>query len=187
MNKPLALSLTVIALMVGVGIGYSFNPEYALMQQEKAGGMMELGKADRYLDQRFVDGMIAHHLSAIDMSQQALKNSHRPEIRQLAETIIKLDEAGIEELYRYKKEWYGNTQRVTTFTKVQLGESDEKFDLRFLNALIAHHEEAIEVAKEVRTKSTRTEVLNTADEVITSLSTNMNTLMEWRKAWYGIE
>ncbi len=185
-SPELTISLLIIAFLIGTMVGFAFTPEYVVMKDEEKEEMMELGNADRYLDLRYVDGLIAHHLSAIDMSEQALLHSKRLEIRSLGETIIELDSKGIEQLYQYKKEWFDNTREIKQFQKVYLGEPDEKFDLRFLNSMMTHHEQAIAMAQEVKTKSQRTEVLNIADEVLSILSPNLEQLKAWRKEWYGV-
>lgn len=186
MNKALIAALLLITFIAGMGIGFALTPEYALMREQKSAPMMELGTPDRYLDLRYIDGMIAHHLSAIYMLEQAQKHSKRPEVKALADSVIAADKEGIKKLYAYKKEWYGNTRQVTQFQKVNVGSADAQFDLRLINALLSHHEEAITVAKEVQSKSSRTEVLGLADSVISALSANAETLKEWRKEWYGI-
>lgn len=186
MGKGIVSAIAVIAFLVGMGAGYALTPEYAAMRQSRATGMAELGRADRYLDLRYVNGMIAHHRAAIFLSEQAKAQSKRPEVVALANTIIAADEAGIDALMGQKKRWYGDTKPVSQFNKVQLGQSDATFDLRFLNALIAHHDEAIAVAREVMTKSTRSDVLTLADSVVTSLNSSLATLKAWRKEWYGI-
>lgn len=187
MNKYLAISLMIVYFIVGIGIGFYMTPEYAAMQQENKSSMMDLGAADKNVDLRYIDGMIAHHMSAIYMLEQAQHNTKRGEVHKLAEAVIAADKKGIEELYALKREWYGNNRKVTNFQKVNLGKADEKFDLRLLNALIAHHEEAIDVARQVQTKSTRTETLQIASDVDASLSENMETLKKWREEWYGIK
>jgi uncharacterized protein (DUF305 family) len=174
----------VVIFMIGVGVGFYFTPEYAQMNSDKRSSMTELGMADNYFDLRYINNMISHHLAAIDMAKQAQEKSSRPEIKELAQIIITTDERGIEQLYDYKKSWYGDTNKVTRFDKIELGNSDELFDLRFLNALTSHHEMAIESAKDVQAKSTRTEVLNLANDVITNLSANLKQFSTWRKAWY---
>lgn len=187
MNKYIVYASIVIIFFVGTAVGYAFTPEYASMRTEASSGMVQLGVADRYIDLRYMDGMIAHHLTAISLLKQAQIYSKRPEIQALAATVIQADEKGIETLYSWKKLWYGNTKQITKFQIIQLGVGDDKFDLRLLNALIAHHDEAIARGKEIQTKSTRTEILTLADSVITSLSENKTQLISWRKLWYEIE
>lgn len=186
MSKELIFSLVIISFILGLGSGFVLSPEYAVRMSEKQSMSMELGKADKFIDQRFIDGVIAHHLNAIYMAKQALENSKRQEIKDLAKEIIEVDEKSIEELYGWKKAWYGNTRQITDYEKINLGTSDENFDLRFLNALIAHHEDAIMVSKEIRTKSNRSEILNLADTIITNLSKGIVGLSKWRADWYQV-
>jgi len=186
MKQHVHIVYVAIALLLGIGIGFSVTPEYAMMKAEKLSPMMNIGKADTYIDLRFIDGMIAHHLAAIYLATQAKDKSKRPEIVALANTIITVDTEGIAKLYQQKKSWFGNTKKITQSTKVQLGDADSQFDLRFINALVSHHDEAILVAQEMQKKSTRTEVLNLAGSVITGLSDGIKTLETWRGAWYGI-
>lgn len=186
MSKELISSLVVISFTLGLGTGFVLSPEYAVRMSEKQSMSMELGRTDKFVDQRFIDGVIAHHLNAIYMAKQALENSKRQEIKDLAKEIIAVDEKNIEELYDWKKDWYGNTRQITNYEKINLGTSDENFDLRFLNALIAHHEDAIIVSKEIRTKSNRSEILNLADAIITNLSKGVVGLSKWRSEWYQV-
>ena len=61
------------------------------------------------------------------------------------------------------------------------------FDLRFLNAVISHHEAGILMTKEVRLKSTRSEVLNNADAVEQFLAGGITMLKGWRTSWYNVQ
>lgn len=186
MSKYAVFSFGIFMLLIGIGIGFAFTPEYASMIREKSSPMTELGKADRNLDLRYINGMIAHHLSAIDMAKQASDLSARKEIRDISRLIIDDDTKGIENLYTMKRLWYRDEQKIINFSRINLGTRDDLFDLRLLNGLIVHHEEAIEKAKEMLGKSTRTDVLNLANAVITSLSKSLEQLNAWRSAWYGI-
>lgn len=49
---------------------------------------------------------------------------------------------------------------------------------------MAHHEEGIIMAKEIRLKSTRTQVLSNADAVIEFLSGGLKMMKDWRTEWY---
>lgn len=184
MPKLLVYSLLIVFFALGMGAGYSLTPEYASKMDERESVMTPLGKADKYIDKRYLDGVIAHHLTAIDLAKQALEGSHRKEVRGLAKEIIETDEANIKELRTYKLSWYKDDKEIDSFNKINLGEEGERFDLRFLNALIAHHEEAIETAREISTKSTRDEILDLADNITQGLTAGKTTLEQWRKEWY---
>jgi len=92
----------------------------------------------------------------------------------------------IDELYKWKKDWYGDTKKVLDPIVANLGVADETFDLRFLNALIFHHQSGIIMTKEVRIKSSRSEILNNADAVEIFLNGSLKKLTEWRLEWYKI-
>ncbi len=186
MNKYLSYSLSIVTFVIGIGFGYTLTPEYSTDISMKNTGMVALGRADKFVDQRYINNMIAHHLNAIDMMNQALKNTKRSEIKDLASTIIKLDEASIIKLYQLKRDWYKDTRSITIYEKTNLGDSDDSFDLRLLNALIAHHDEAIVSSKELRSKSSKTETLIIANDTIELLTSNKEQLLKWRQAWYNI-
>ena len=86
-----------------------------------------------------------------------------------------------------EKEWYNDTKIVRDPVVANLGPAGETFDLRFLNAIIAHHEAGIEMTKETRLKSSRAEILNNADAVEAFLSGGLQTLKGLRSSWYNVQ
>lgn len=180
----LAVSLAIVFGFLGFGIGYSFTPEYRLGAYDKT--TMDLGKPDRFLDLRYMNAMIAHHRGAMLLAQQAEKNAERTETKELAAKILADEPVAIAELYAWKKAWYGDVRTVADPVVPHLGTSDKKFDLRFLNALIAHHDTGLLMTKEIRTKSSRMEILNNADAVDTFLILTRKVFLDWRAQWYNI-
>ncbi|MHB1252772.1 MAG: DUF305 domain-containing protein [Candidatus Humimicrobiaceae bacterium] len=183
-SRFLIISFIIAAFVIGIGTGYLVAPEYSMAGYE-AKQMVDLGKADKYVDLRYLNAMIAHHRGAMILAEQAKEKSTRSEIKELAEDILAGEPKAITELYQWKKEWYRDNRKVRDETVPNLGGYDENFDLRFLNALIAHHEEGILMAKEIRLKSSRAEVLNNADAVIEFLTGGLTMLNEWRTDWYA--
>jgi uncharacterized protein (DUF305 family) len=57
-------------------------------------------------DKAFIDAMIPHHHSAIEMAQVAQENSTDPEIQDLAQGIITGQQAEIQQMTDWRKEWY---------------------------------------------------------------------------------
>lgn len=179
-----AAGLVIVAGLLGTGAGYSLTSEYSLSMYDK--GSMDLGRADRSLDRRYIDAMAAHHRGAILLGEQALANGTHAEIKALAKDILAGEPKLIAELYAWKKDWYGDSRKARDPIVAKLGPSDEKFDLRFLNALIAHHEAGLLMTKEIRAKSSRAEVLNNADAVEAFLKTTLATFKAWRLEWYNV-
>jgi len=185
MSKYLAGSLIIVAFIIGVAFGYYLTPEYANLKSVSSHD--GLGKADKYIDLRFINGMIAHHKAALYMLDQVKAKSNRKELQDLADFIIALDTQGISDLYAMKKEKYGDEREINKYGKMNLGPADDKFDLRFLNAMIVHHEEAISVSKDLMAKSHYSKSIETADAAIKLLSDNLITLKEWRLNWYNVK
>lgn len=186
MNKIstyLSVSLIIIAFVIGIGIGYSFTPQYSLSMYDKSG--MDLGRPDKWIDLRYINEMIRHHRGAILVAEQAEK-SERVEIKNLAIEIQKNEPVLIEELYKWKNDWYGDTKKVKDPVVPNLGSYNETFDLRFLNAVISHHKDGILMTKDIRIKSSRNEILDNANAVEKFLSDSGEMLKEWRKTWYNI-
>ncbi len=180
----LAIALMIITGILGVGFGYYITPEYRLTMYQNES--MDLGPADSLVDKRYLNAMIAHHRSAMLLASQAQEKSERPEIKGLAQKILADEPSAIDELYVFKKEWYKDSRTVKDPRVANLGELDAKFDLRFLNALIAHHEAGLKMTADIKSKSSRTEVLNNADAVENFLNTTMVVLKGWRLEWYQI-
>ncbi len=180
----LTLGLVVVGAILGVAFGYYITPDYKVSMYEK--NTMDLGQADRTFDLRYVNAMISHHRGAMLLAEQLAKNTTRPEMKTLAQNILADEPKAIAELYSWKKDWYGDTKQVKDPIVSNLGTYDEKFDLRFLNALIAHHEAGLLMTKEIKTKSSRTEILNNADAVDTFLTTTLELFKDWRTQWYNI-
>ncbi|MBC8953003.1 DUF305 domain-containing protein [Xenorhabdus sp. PB62.4] len=52
-------------------------------------------------DQAFAEGMLAHHIGAVEMAKIELKYGKNPEMRQLAENIIKAQDAEIKQMQNW--------------------------------------------------------------------------------------
>jgi uncharacterized protein (DUF305 family) len=100
MNKYLATSLILVAIIIGMGIGYFISPMY----QSSMNMNEQLGQADDKYDLRFIDRMIEHHEGAIMMAEDAKEKSQRQEILDLAKEI--------EMLKSWRSEWYGDAPKT---------------------------------------------------------------------------
>ncbi len=183
--------------------------QHGSMDQSKmmSNGMnhtMDLGPADADYDLRFIDGMMPHHEGAIVMAQEVLKKSQRPEVKKLAAQIIKAQTDEIAMMKQWRKDWYPKAaqtpmawhsqmkhmmpmpaeQMKSMRMDMDLGAADDQFDLRFINAMIPHHEGALEMAKDAATKSKRPEIQKEAQAILSSQTAEIQQMKQWRKDWY---
>jgi uncharacterized protein (DUF305 family) len=166
---------------------------------------MDLGPGDSHFDLRFIDAMIPHHEGAVIMAEAALKHSQRPEIQALAKEIIAAQAAEIQQMRDWRAEWYADAddrpmayhadmghmmpmseaQIEAMKMSVDLGSGDETFDLRFIEAMIPHHQGAIEMATDVLSKTERPDVRTLAEAIVSSQANEIAQMEAWRQAWYG--
>jgi len=57
-------------------------------------------------DKEFIHQMIPHHLMAVHMAQMVLNQKTRPEIRTLAQSIIKSQMAEIKQMQQWQQVWF---------------------------------------------------------------------------------
>lgn len=67
--------------------------------------MGAMGGADDY-DLAFIDGMTPHHVGAIAMAKAQLAGGEHAELRQLSEAIISAQQKEIEDMAKWRAEWY---------------------------------------------------------------------------------
>jgi uncharacterized protein (DUF305 family) len=139
------------------------------------------------------------------MAKEAEQKSQRREIKLLARNIIITQNREENELLRkWRQAWYpqapktpmvydSNTgkmmpmsseQKNSMMMKMDLGPANAQFDLRFMNAMIPHHEGAVMMAQDALNKSKRPEINQLAREIAASQQTEINQMKQWRKAWY---
>jgi uncharacterized protein (DUF305 family) len=81
------------------------------MSQEQMRGMgmmmdpQELANRKPF-DKAFIDAMIPHHQSAIEMAQVAYEKSKIPAIKELAQNIMSAQKREIEQMRRWREQWY---------------------------------------------------------------------------------
>lgn len=89
--------------------GTSRVPMDMSMKEMEAMGMMmdpqALAKEDPF-DKAFIDNMIPHHRSAIEMANLAAKETDNAEIRDLATGIVEAQRREISQMEQWRNQWY---------------------------------------------------------------------------------
>ena len=61
------------------------------------------------IDQQFIDMMVPHHEGALGMARIAQQRAERPELRQLADEILRSQDAEISRMRQWRQEWFGSS------------------------------------------------------------------------------
>jgi uncharacterized protein (DUF305 family) len=154
--------------------------------------VMENGK---YSDERFIDAMVPHHQGAIAMARVALKNAEHEEIRELSRNIISSQKAEIGELKAIKKEEFGTSKVPMEMSQEQMRSMEmmldprqlankESFDKAFIDAMIPHHQSAIEMATVALEDSNNPEIREIARNIVGAQKREIAQMQAWREEWY---
>jgi uncharacterized protein (DUF305 family) len=156
-----------------------------------SGMVMEDG---RYSDEHFIDAMVPHHQGAVEMARVALKNAEHEEIKQLSRNIISSQRAEIEELKAIKEEEFGTSQVPMEMSPQQtqsMGMMDpqelanrEPFDRAFIDAMIPHHQSAIEMAQVALENSDIPKIKELAENIVSAQQKEIEQMKQWREEWY---
>ena len=163
---------------------------------------------DPPIDQAFIDMMVPHHESAIAMAEIAQERAERLELRDMADDIVAAQSAEIEQMKAWRQEWFGTADTpsmdampmlpgmsmpaghsmsggaMDMAAEVESLRGAEPFDREFIDAMIRHHEQAVDAAEIVLAKTERDEVRALAEEIISAQTSEIEQLRDWRVEWY---
>lgn len=140
--------------------------------------------------------LIAHHQSAIAMTELAANRAERPELRGFAALVGRAHAKEIEILQGWLENWYGETPRVGNAVlldrKVQrqidaLTELDGKeFDEAFLKAMSLHHADALLMARDALLGAYHSELIDFSRELSEALSDEIALMRGWLQEWHEV-
>ena len=148
-----------------------------------------------YSDEAFIDAMVPHHQGAIAMAEVALKNAKHEEIKELSRNIISSQQAEIEELKSIKQEEFGTSNVPMEMSPEQMRgmgmmmnpqrlSKREPFDEAFIDAMIPHHQSAIEMAQVASKNSKIPEIKELAQDIVSAQKQEIEQMRRWREQWY---
>jgi uncharacterized protein (DUF305 family) len=156
-------------------------------------GMPGMGAMGAEFDQNFIDGMVPHHQAAIDMAKVAQRKAEHPELKQLADAIVADQDGEIAQMKAWRKAWYGSDQIPAGMGGHQMGgmdvdlkqlENAKPFDKAFIDAMIPHHQSAIDMARQAQTQAKHQEIKDLAGRIIAAQQKEIDQMKAWRAQWY---
>lgn len=157
-------------------------------------------------DQLFIDMMVPHHQGAVEMAKIAQERAEHPEIKEMADVIIAGQDEEIIQMKNWRQAWYGSsdTPAMSEMPSLedmpgmggtghamdmqsevdQLRNASEPFDLAFIDAMIPHHQSAIDAAQRVLNEAQRPELKELAQRIIAAQEKEIEQMKAWRETWY---
>ena len=146
-------------------------------------------------EQSFLQQMIQHHRSGIDMAKLVSSNTQRAELRQFAGKTIASQQQEIEKMSGWFKSWYNASptevanKEVDKEMKMHMSILSEKrdtdFDKAFLDIMPKHHHAAVEMCGQAEKKATHPELKEFAAKMAKDQEQEMKQMKQWAKDWFG--
>lgn len=191
----------------GSWAGFALAGAFGTYLVWSAQGTIIISQRDAPFDQRFIDMMVPHHEAAIAMAEIARSRASHGELRALADEIIDDQSAEIGQLRAWRESWFGSSEtppieampmlpgvqmlgqpmsgdRMDMRASVEQLRSAEPFDPAFIDAMVLHHQSAIQAAQSALTRSSREEIRRLAEAIIGAQSGEVDQLLQWRADWY---
>ena len=174
----------IIAYLIGLVIlvscaNASVNPP-APTEMDHGGQSMD---APVTSDLTYIDGMIVHHQGAINMAREALAQAESDNVKQLATQIINAQEAEVMQLNVWRESWYPDAPESDVsqmdMGAMQVEAGDGSYDERWLQAMIVHHQAALDMSGQLLKVGEHSELVSFAEAVITAQTAEIKQMQEW--------
>jgi predicted outer membrane protein len=146
-------------------------------------------------EQSFLQQMIQHHRSALEMAKLVSDHTKRPELRELAEKIITTQQQEIDQMTKWLADWYKTTPKevaneaadkeMKPHMSMLSGKKDADFDKAFLEMMPKHHHAAVEMAEQAEKKATHPELKEFAAKIAKDQQEEINQMKNWAQSWFG--
>lgn len=132
-------------------------------------------------DRAFIDAMVPHHESALEMARSAkAAGLTEPELEQVADDILATQQAEIDQMKEWRGEWFGSSDvdpdgaAALGMSDAQMGMAHDAADLLssgdvdsdFATMMIDHHQGAIEMAELALERAEHDELKELAQAIV---------------------
>lgn len=153
-------------------------------------------------ERAFLQAMIPHHESAVEMAKVAKRRGGHGQITKLGREIVSTQSQEISQMGRIHRRLFGAEIKPDPGAHDVLGLSAEEagamhmeaasklerakpFDRAFIDEMVPHHQGAIRMARAVLRTSRDREVESLARGIIDAQSMEIDDMNGWRRRWYG--
>ncbi len=143
----------------------------------------------------FLQQMIQHHRSAVEMAKMVADHTQRAELRQFAEKIISAQTQEIGQMPKWLADWYKASPKEVANEKADnemkphmsmlQAKKDADFDKAFLEMMPKHHHMAVEMAEQAEKKATHPELKELAAKIAKDQQNEIKQMKSWATSWFG--
>ena len=178
----------MVCLSVNVfsGFGFAAPNDHGNMHRGEAGHGMDHMVQNEF---DFLVEMIPHHQEAIYSAREIRDVTERRELREFAKEVIEVQQKEIREMEGWIDKWYPEEvphARYEPMMRDIHGLPVEQAERLFLEDMIAHHEMAVDKARQVLEKdlAQHPEVAQMAREIVETQNREIELMQKWLNEWF---
>lgn len=150
-------------------------------------------------DEMYIAEMLAHHEGAISMAETVSASTDRKELLDLAQSIMQTQTQEVVKMQEWQEKWgYEKTMgghashsgmgNEMSGTMMDMGKELEglkgtEFDKKFLELMIEHHQQAVDMSKYASTNAGHQEVKDLAKAIIDAQNIEISQMKQWQMEW----
>lgn len=146
-------------------------------------------------EKSYLEQMIQHHRSGIEMAKSVAEHTKRAELRQFADKMIAMQEQEIGQMTKWLTDWYQTSPKEVANEKAAkemkmhmsmlTGKKDADFDKAFLQMMPMHHHAAVEMSEQAEKKATHAELKEFAAKMAKDQQNEIQQMKSWAQSWFG--
>lgn len=161
------------------------------------------------IDRAFIDMMVPHHQSAIEMAKLAQQRAEHDEVANLADGIVSAQQSEIAQLKAWRSDWFGSDETppmeampimpgvimpgmphgmeggtMDMTADIEMLRTADPFDRAFLEAMITHHQSAIAAAEVILAQTEQPQIRTLAQDIVAAQQAEIDQMEEWLAEWY---
>jgi len=193
MHREIKTIPTLVAalIIVTASSGFAHNPGG---KPDPMNASLESVKGAEF-EQSFLQQMIQHHRSGVEMAKLASAQTTRTELRDFTSKMIANQQQEIEKMSGWLKSWYNASPKevanpaadkeMKMHMSMFNGKRDADFDKAFLEMMPKHHHAGVEMAEQAEKKATHSELKEFAAKLAKDQEQEMKQMKEWAQSWFG--
>ncbi|MFZ1301291.1 MAG: DUF305 domain-containing protein [Candidatus Microsaccharimonas sp.] len=150
-------------------------------------------------DEAFIADMLAHHEGALSMAEIAGAATERKEILDLSQSIMQTQAQEIIKMQALQAEWgyektfgghasHSGMGNEMSGTMMDMGKELEglkgvEFDKKFLELMIEHHQQAVDMSKYADANASHQEIKDLAKQIIDAQEAEIAQMQQWQMDW----
>ncbi|GEM_PF-609418 len=139
-------------------------------------------------DSDFLMGMIPHHQEAVESSAYLLTRTTDPDLQQFLKGVIDVQSAEVGQMKVWHRTWFNSEYQSDGKYMPMMGEltklQGKELEKAYIQGMIAHHKGAIDMANQIISKTSRSEINTMAQAIIDIQTKEVSLLAAWLQSKY---